>query len=86
MGTYLNPSNGSSKENFLKENGEQLENAPVWENIPKDSIAVCLMDNGMFTAAGIADSKSELNSLRECNGRTKTWYIVPKTLVKTNSA
>ena len=86
MGTYLNPSDGSSKENFLKKNGEQLENAPVWENIPKDSMAVCLIDNGMFTAAGIADSKSELNSLREYNGRTKTWYNVPKTLVKTNSA
>ena len=86
MGTYLNPSDGSSKEQFLKKNGDQLENAPVWENIPKDSMAVCLIENGMFTAAGVADSKSELNSLGEQDGRTKTWYIVPKTLVEANSA
>ena len=61
MGTYLNPSDGSSKEKFLQENGEKLENAPVWENIPKDAMAVCLIENGMFNAAGVADSKSELN-------------------------
>ncbi len=77
MGYYINPDRGS-KESYLEKEGIQAPWAPKWEDIPSDKVAVCLVDNGMFTAAGIAYSPAELEEFSRYDGREKQWYILPK--------
>lgn len=40
-------------------------------------MAVCLVDNGAFTAAGVAYSSGELEVFAREDGRFKQWYMVP---------
>jgi len=65
MGKYINPSN-ESKEQFLNRLGTEIPvsilNQRGFQNIIIDgNLAVCLVDNGMFTAAGIMDSQKEMD-------------------------
>jgi len=59
MGCYVNPK-GESKEFFLDREALEVPKAD-WSQVPKDSIPVVLVNNGMFTAAGIAFSEKEYN-------------------------
>jgi hypothetical protein len=77
MGYYVNPSSGS-KESFLRSKGVSLPRAPKWSEIPKDKMAVCLVDNGFFTAAAIIYSEAELREFDSpADTRPKKWYLVP---------
>jgi hypothetical protein len=82
MGAYINPANGMDKKAWLDENsyGEPStsppEDAKQW--MRADLLPVCLVDNGMFTAAGIAYSEQELNVFKTPDGRPKIWYLVEK--------
>ncbi len=71
MGYYINPPD-MSKERWLNkfanfvgpiyESGE----VPKWEDITKDDILpVVLVDNGMFTAAGVAYSEQEYKAFTD---------------------
>jgi hypothetical protein len=77
MGFYINPPT-LTKEAWLDQNGKQLTEAPVWKDIPFDSLPVCLVDNTMFTAAGIAYDEGEFNDFMSPDRRRKIWFIVPK--------
>jgi hypothetical protein len=74
MGSYINPAN-QSKESWLEENG-------TWSATPKTVTAepgclpVCLINNVMFTAAGIAYNDHELKAFSYNDGRSKLWYWV----------
>jgi len=57
MGFYVNL-NSEKKEVFLAREGMEVPKAD-WENIPKDSVPVILINNGYFTAAGIGYDKKE---------------------------
>ncbi|MBL1322153.1 MAG: hypothetical protein COA63_014010 [Methylophaga sp.] len=72
MGYYINPKD-MSKEAWLNIHGIPMMYAPV---LFTDEIhyAVCLVDNGMFTAAAVAYSQDELETFRHDDGRPKTWY------------
>jgi hypothetical protein len=74
MGAYINPPQ-MSKEAWLDFNGVDIPTAPLWKDIPKDMLAVCLVNNGSFTAAGIAFSESELEVFKYPDGRPKRWYL-----------
>lgn len=81
MGYYIN-CNGMSKEQWLEENGIEIDNAPL-THIDFDGtqtvMAVCLVDNGIFTAAAIAYSQRELECFSDrSDRRPKMWYWVPR--------
>ena len=80
MGFYVNPEK-ESKEAFLDREGLEVPKAD-WDKIPKDSIPVILIDNGMFTAAGIAYDKSEYEVFTGRDGRPKKIFIVKKSKLK----
>jgi len=75
MGLYINPQE-VSKEQWLNDNGEQLEKAPVKMRENKEEILVCLIDNGPFTAAGVAFNQAELNNFCKEDMRYKEWFVV----------
>ena len=82
MGIYVNPK-GMSKESWLDLYGDVTRNpAQCFEPSNKDqigfkaSLPVCLVNNALFSAAGIAYSKEEMMEFARPDGRQKTWYIV----------
>lgn len=76
MGFYINPALGG-KLQFLREHGVLLKKVPTSHITPEGEIAVCLIDNGMFLAAGIAYSQAELETFAYPDGRTKVWWRIP---------
>lgn len=82
MGLYINPPT-QTKEDWLAGNGTVLGTVPV--SIEKfDHVAtflpVCLIDNGAFTAAGIAFDQREFDAMRRMDDhRRKLWFLVPVT-------
>lgn len=79
MGCYINPEN-ESKEAFLKRHGRSV----TWPlKITDTHVPVCLVDNGLFTAAAVAWCESELQAFqRPGDNRPKQWYIVPRDEVR----
>lgn len=75
MGYYINPPN-ETKEEFLQREGTKF--SPIeWKNVPDDSLPVVLINNGFFTAAGIAYSKRELEAfIVPADRRPKSFYLV----------
>ncbi len=75
MGYYINPPD-MSKEEFLVCKGLLLDEAPVVHEAD-DRTAVCLVDNGLFTAAGICYSANELAAFADPRDYSpKHWYMV----------
>ncbi len=75
MGYYINPPD-MSKEEFLKSFGRRLESAPT-EHENEEGVAVCLVNNGPFTAAGIIFNANELEAFSDPQDyRPKIWYRV----------
>lgn len=74
MGCYVNPQ-GMSKEVWLGMHGVYVGlTPPVWGEMP-GCLPVCLIDNGPFTAAGVAYSVRELGDFsRPDDSRLKRWY------------
>jgi hypothetical protein len=81
MGYYINPINGVEKEKWLDTYGEVVQEDVIntftfAEENPK-ILPVCLIDNGLFTAAGIAYDKRELEVfLNPEDTRQKQWFLV----------
>lgn len=75
MGYYINPK-GKTKEEWLNEFGTPLNGEP--EHATKnDAMAVALIDNGVFTAAGIMYSQQELEYFKADKSRPMLWFYVP---------
>lgn len=80
MGAYVNPKD-MTKEDWLKANAEGISpTAPVAiDAMSPNHLPVCLVDNGPFTAAGIAFNERELQAFNDPNDyRMKVWFWVPK--------
>ena len=82
MGLYVNPEN-ESKEEFLNREGELVSEGNGYSHIdfdlvPNNMFIVCLVNNGYFTAGGVAYSEREFKMFDEPDGRPKKWYIVDK--------
>jgi hypothetical protein len=81
MGFYVNPPN-EEKETFLYREGLEVPEAD-WGNIPKDLIPVILINNGMFSAAGIAYDEKEYNVFTSKEDRRlKKIFLVKKSKLK----
>lgn len=79
MGIYINPSN-MSKEQWLAAHFKvKSETAPAAHyNKALDTVTVCLVDNGMFTAAAVAFEPRELEAFTHPSDyRPKVWFQVP---------
>jgi hypothetical protein len=88
MGIYVNPKDGSAKEDWLARNGQSIPESEVIHSIMKnfdfsgDRLPVCLVDNGWMTAAGIAYDRREAEAFLHPDARPKQWYLVPRDLLK----
>ena len=80
MGLYINPDRDTwgTKEDWLTVFGE-LVSAPSWPPKP-DTVLVCLVDNGVFTAAAIAYCEHEFREFlpSQCDQRPRAWFAVPE--------
>ncbi len=68
MGFYVNP-RGETKESFLNREGIKgpYDLRLSWKSVPAGYLPVVLVDNGPFTAAGIAYCESELEAFTDMN-------------------
>lgn len=75
MGCYVNPPD-KSKESWLEENAMELPTLPSANDITPETIPVCLVDNGPFTAAAVAYCESELAVFQNpADTRPKRWFL-----------
>jgi hypothetical protein len=74
---YINPKL-MTKEEYLEDKGIVLANVPRWHQIPEGCVAICLIDNISFTAAGIAFNKKELAGFARPDPRPKKWFLLLK--------
>lgn len=77
MGAYINPSD-KTKEVWLTENATEIPNGSTitFDGLPEGQLPVCLVDNGLFTAAGIAFSPRELEAFTgPDDDRPKRFYL-----------
>lgn len=77
MGYYINPRN-MSKETFLVEYGTEVPGKTLeWDAVPSGCLPVVLLQNPMFSAAGIAYCKEELEAFTDpTDYRPRTIFIV----------
>jgi len=75
MGAYVNPSD-TTKELWLEKHGREIraEEAEVTDT----ELPVCLVDNMIFTAAGIGYCDREIRAFAKPDGRPKTWFMAPR--------
>lgn len=83
MGFYVNPENGMTKERWLETYGDRVSEDSARQHSAgfQNKLAVCLVDNGWMTAAGIAYDDHERNAFMHPDTRTKKWFLVPKALL-----
>jgi hypothetical protein len=78
MGLYINPPQ-ESKETFLDQYGRMITLSDFLTfDFTSDEVPVCLVDNGPFTAAGIAYDAREVKAWTDPNDyRLKEYWAVP---------
>lgn len=84
MGCYVNPPD-TTKEAWLVAHGRLLVCAARSIDITNETLPVCLVDNGPFTAAGVCYNIAELEAFQYPDGRPKKWYIVDRENLRTVS-
>ena len=72
MGFYVNPK-GMTKEMWILQYGRAVRKEEL--KITDDEMPVILVDNGPFTAVGIAYSQDELSVFLREDGRSKMFYM-----------
>lgn len=81
MGYYVNPTDGSTKESFLRKYGRQV--SMLEASVTETELPVVLVDNRAFTAAAIAFDEAELKAFSDPgDNRTKMFYQVPKDVLQ----
>jgi len=83
MGIYINPTD-MTKELFLAMHGLEIRKTVVSWPPKADHVLVCMVNNGPFRAAGVANSQEEMQVfLRDDPGdyRPKRWFVVPAEMV-----
>ena len=77
MGYYIDPQN-ETKEAWLSKHGKPSPDQPKWKAAVKaGDLPVCLVDNRLFTAAGVCYSEREQEQFAQPDGRRKFWFTVP---------
>lgn len=81
MGYYIDPKD-MSKEEWLIRNGQRVSQSDAKQHSIGDKVLVCLVDNGVFTAAGIAYCDRDRDAFLHPDPRPKHWYLVKRELLK----
>ena len=83
MGYYINPED-CSKEEFLEKYGERITaEEALLHDFSSDSLPVCLVNNVLFSAAGIGYCKGEIECFASPRDqRPKKWYRVKKEILR----
>ena len=82
MGLYIKPVKGT-KEDWLVLNAKSVNRTIDYDLLPKDHLFIVLLDNGLFTAAGVAYSKREYEDfMHPADLRPKTVWIAPISKIK----
>jgi len=76
MGCYINTVN-MTKDFWLYNQQEGTLEAPVWDDMPEGMLPVCLVQNEMFSAAGVAFNEEERDDFARDDGRPKRWFVLP---------
>ncbi len=86
MGLYLNdPAMGYDKAaHLLTLTGVEEMSEPEYINPESGNVAVCVVDNVMFTAAAVVFSEAERDafSIHDNSGRSRRWLRVPVDIAK----
>lgn len=77
MGCYINPAN-VTKEAWLRANAVEVSLTEAQASAFGDTLPICLVDNGPFTAAGVAFDSRELSSFAREDGRPKRWFTASR--------
>jgi hypothetical protein len=80
MGFYINPE-GESKEQWLGREGKMVGRSWCvgWEDFDGDELPIILVDNGPFTAAGVAFDAQERDHFTDPDDpRPKLYFMVRK--------
>lgn len=79
MGCYINPPD-MTKEQWLFKHAAAIppNTLRAWDTKPEGTLPVILVDNGSFTAAGIAYNKAEYDAFNVEDGRDRLWFCVPQ--------
>ncbi len=80
MGYYINPPN-ETKEEFLEREASLLSDEDMGFSLflDNDDALVCLIDNGIFTAAGVVYNVTEFHAFTDpTDPRPKRWYIIKR--------
>jgi hypothetical protein len=89
MGYYLNytrmnePLPAIGKANILARSSgvEEISQPKSYDSVPSDKAIICVVNNGMFEAAGYAFCKEEFEVFTRPDGRSKRWFLMDKQLV-----
>ena len=82
MGYYINPKTGT-KEQWLAENAKPISHSEAKNfDFTKGHLPVVLVDNGAFTAAGIAYDHAERDEFMRPDGRPTKWFTVERNKLK----
>ena len=81
MGFYIEgPVRGKAQ--FLRDNYSaslwKSKDAPEWEEIDNSEAIICVVDNGIFEAAGYCYNPRELEAFARPDGRLKAWLLMDK--------
>jgi hypothetical protein len=91
MGDYINytkrgvlPPHGKADRIITDGHADILIGPPKdLSEIPADKVLVCVVENGLFEAAGVTYNERELRAFTDpSDDRPKTWLIVPKEVLK----
>jgi hypothetical protein len=75
MGCYINPKDQTKEEWLVKFAKPQKGPTPVTET----EVPICLVDNGLFTAAGVGFDDQEAQAFNHPDGRRKLWFSAKRT-------
>ena len=81
MGYYIDPDN-CSKEEWLRDNATRIQPQEAMDSLTNNTIPICLVHNGAFTAAGIAYDKREIEEFSRPDGRPKIWFKADRELLR----
>lgn len=79
MGFYIEVAEAKQKAMQLKRdhNAQVILRPTLLNEIPKGKTLICVMENGLFDAAGIIYSQEELEAFSEAStGRPRTWLLM----------
>lgn len=80
MGYYIEvPSDFEKDEQLVKLFDAKIIPQPRnFSDVPEDQALICVTQNTMFDAAGVAYDESEFEEFQRPDGRRKTWLTIPR--------